>query len=184
MRTLMRFTGVGGQGVLLAGAIFAAAKINAGGHGLKTATYTSQVRGGPTVVDITLDDQQILYPYANDGEIDFMLSVAQVSYDQFKKGVKAGGTIVVEPNLVTPTEEDRKTWNIYEIPIITIAKEEVGNVITQSVLALSIANLMTGKTIDTETLREAMLSKVPAKVHDINNKAFDLGLKYAEEVMA
>ncbi|MFB1033010.1 MAG: 2-oxoglutarate:acceptor oxidoreductase, partial [Aliarcobacter cryaerophilus] len=41
-RTLMRFTGVGGQGVLLAGEIFAAAKISNGGFGLKTATYTSQ----------------------------------------------------------------------------------------------------------------------------------------------
>ncbi len=183
-KTLMRFTGVGGQGVLLAGSIFAAAKINAGGYGLKTATYTSQVRGGATVVDITLEDDPILYPYANDGEIDFMLSVAQVSYDQFKKGVKPGGTIVVEPNLVTPTKEDRETWNIFEIPIITIAKEEVGNVITQSVLALSIANLMTGHTITDETLRETMLSKVPAKVHDLNNKAFDLGIKYAKEAMA
>lgn len=183
-RTLMRFTGVGGQGVLLAGAIFAAAKIKAGGYGLKTATYTSQVRGGPTVVDITLEDEPILYPYANDGEIDFMLSVAQVSYDQFKKGVKKGGTIVIEPNLVTPSEEDRKTWNIYEIPIITIAKEEVGNVITQSVLALSIANYMTGNTVDDNILRETMLSKVPAKVHDINNKAFDLGIKYAQKAMA
>jgi len=183
-RTLMRFTGVGGQGVLLAGAIFAAAKIKAGGYGLKTATYTSQVRGGPTVVDITLEDEPILYPYANDGEIDFMLSVAQVSYDQFKDGVKPGGTIVVEPNLVTPTEEDRKKWNIYEIPIITIAKEEVGNVITQSVLALSIANLMTGSIVDNETLRETMLSKVPPKVHELNNKAFDLGLKYAKEAIA
>jgi len=183
-RTLMRFTGVGGQGVLLAGAIFAAAKIKAGGYGLKTATYTSQVRGGPTVVDITLEDEPILYPYANDGEIDFMLSVAQVSYDQFKDGVKPGGTIVVEPNLVTPSEEDRKKWNIYEIPIITIAKEEVGNVITQSVLALSIANLMTGSIVDNETLRETMLSKVPPKVHELNNKAFDLGLKYAKEAIA
>ncbi|WP_072681841.1 2-oxoacid:acceptor oxidoreductase family protein [Arcobacter sp. LA11] len=183
-KTLMRFTGVGGQGVLLAGSIFAAAKINAGGYGLKTATYTSQVRGGATVVDITLEDDPILYPYANDGEIDFMLSVAQVSYDQFKNGVKEGGTIVVEPNLVTPSEEDKKRWNIFEIPIITIAKEEVGNVITQSVLALSIANLMTGHTITDDVLRETMLSKVPAKVHDINNKAFDLGIKYAKEAMA
>ncbi len=180
-RTLMRFTGVGGQGVLLAGSIFAAAKIKAGGNGLKTSTYTSQVRGGATVVDITLEDDEILYPYANDGEIDFMLSVAQVSYDQFKNGVKPGGVIVVEPNLVNPTEEDRQKWKIYEIPIITIAKEEVGNVITQSVLALSIANYMTGETVKNEILRETMLSKVPAKVHDINNKAFDLGLKYAQE---
>ncbi|MFK2823989.1 2-oxoacid:acceptor oxidoreductase family protein [Arcobacter sp. YIC-80] len=183
-RTLMRFTGVGGQGVLLAGAIFAAAKINDGGYGLKTATYTSQVRGGPTVVDITLQDEEILYPYANEGEIDFMLSVANVSYNQFKSGVKPGGTIVIEPNLVRPSDEDRKIWNIIEIPIITIAKEEVGNVITQSVLALAMANYFTGETIPKEKLRETMLSKVPAKVHDINNKAYDLGYKYAQEAEA
>jgi len=180
-KTLMRFTGVGGQGVLLAGSIFAAAKINDGGYGLKTATYTSQVRGGPTVVDITLQDDEILYPYANDGEIDFMLSVAQISYDQFKNGVKDGATIVIEPNLVTATEEDKKRWNIVEIPIITIAKEEVGNVITQSVLALAMANYFTGETVDNEILRKTMLSKVPPKVHELNNKAFDLGLKYAAQ---
>jgi len=182
-RILMRFTGVGGQGVLLAGSIFAAAKIKAGGYGLKTATYTSQVRGGPTVVDITLEDEPILYPYANDGEIDFMLSVAQVSYNQYKKGVKKGGIIVIEPNLVKPSQEDKQKWKIYEIPIITIAKEEVGNVITQSVLALSIANHMTGCTIDDDILRKTMLSKVPAKVHDVNNKAFDLGIECTKRVL-
>jgi 2-oxoglutarate ferredoxin oxidoreductase subunit gamma len=179
-RKLLRFTGVGGQGVLLAGEIFAAAKIKAGGHGLKTATYTSQVRGGPTVVDITLDDEEIFYPYAKEGEVDFMLSVAQVSYNSFKNGVREGGTIVVEPNLVHPTEEDKKRWNIVEIPIITIAKEEVGNVITQSVVALGIANCIM-EAVDKDLLEEVMLSKVPAKVHEINKAAYALGYKYAEE---
>jgi len=182
-RTLMRFTGVGGQGVLLAGEIFAAAKIKTGGHGLKTATYTSQVRGGPTVVDITLDDDEIFYPYANDGEVNFMLSVADVSYQTFKGGVKEGGTIVVDPNLVHPSDEDRKKWTIYEIPIIQIAKEEVGNVITQSVVALAIANTMMNA-IDKETLINTMLSKVPPKVHDVNKVAYELGEKYAKEAMA
>lgn len=182
-RTLMRFTGVGGQGVLLAGEIFAAAKIKAGGHGLKTATYTSQVRGGPTVVDITLDDEEIFYPYANDGEIDFMLSVAQKSYNLFKNGVSEGGTIVVEPNLVHPTDEDRKKWNIIEIPIITIAKEEVGNVITQSVVALAIANCLMDA-LDKDHLKDVMLSKVPKKVHELNLKAYELGYKYAQEAKA
>ena len=182
-RTLMRFTGVGGQGVLLAGRILAAERIKVGGYGLKTATYTSQVRGGPTVVDITLDDEEIFYPYANDGEIGFMLSVAQKSYDLFKNGVSDGGTIVVDPYLVKPTDEDRKKWNIVEIPIITIAKDEVGNVITQSVIALAIANTYM-KAIDKEALREVMLSKVPAKVHAVNNKAFDLGEKYANDAMS
>jgi len=181
-KTLMRFTGVGGQGVLLAGEIFAAAKIKTGGHGLKTATYTSQVRGGPTVVDIQLDDKEIYYPYANDGEISFMLSVAQVSYNSFKDGVQEGGTIVVDPNLVKPTDEDRKKWVIHEIPIITIAKEEVGNVITQSVVALAIANTMM-HAIDKTVLIDTMLSKVPAKVHDVNKVAYELGEKYANEAI-
>lgn len=177
-KVLMRFTGVGGQGVLLAGEIFAAAKIKTGGQGLKTATYTSQVRGGPTVVDIQLDDKEIYYPYAVDGDVDFMLSVAEMSYRLFKNGVKHGGTIIVDPNLVHPTEEDRKTWNIHEIPIITIAKEEVGNVITQSVVALAIANTMMDA-INKDVLIETMLSKVPAKVHEVNKKAYELGEKYA-----
>ena len=181
-RIVMRFTGVGGQGVLLAGEIFAAAKIKDGGHGIKTATYTSQVRGGPTVVDIQLDDNEIWYPYAIDGQIDFMLSVADKSYQLFKSGVREGGTIVIEPNLVHPTDEDRKKWNIVEIPIITIAKEEVGNVITQSVVALAIANTYT-KALDEKVLIDTMLSKVPPKVHELNLKAFELGKKYAQESM-
>jgi 2-oxoglutarate ferredoxin oxidoreductase subunit gamma len=183
MRNTLRFTGVGGQGVLLAGEIMAACKIKEGGFGLKTATYTSQVRGGATVVDITLDDNEIRYPYANEGEIDFMLSVADVSFHQFKNGVRPGASIVVDPNLVHPTDEDRKKWKIFEIPIITIAKEEVGNVITQSVVALAITNTMT-KVLDDDSLIETMISKVPAKVHAANRKAYELGQKYALEALA
>jgi len=182
MRHTLRFTGVGGQGVLLAGEIMAACKIKNGGYGLKTATYTSQVRGGATVVDITLDDEEIRYPYANEGEIDFMLSVADVSYQQFKNGVKPGGIIVVDPNLVHPTDEDRKKWTIHEIPIITIAKEEVGNVITQSVVALAITNTMT-EVLPEQSLIDTMLSKVPPKVHEANKLAYSLGKKYALEAM-
>ncbi len=183
MRRQLRFVGVGGQGVILAGEILAEAKIKSGGYGVKSATYTSQVRGGPTKVDILLDDNEIMYPYANEGEIEFMIATAQVSYDQFKNGVKEGGNIVVEPNLVTPTDEDRKKWNIYEIPLITIAKEEVGNVITQSVVALGITMEMT-KVLDFDLVMEVTLEKVPKKVHEVNKKAYELGIKYAKEALS
>ena len=183
-RKVLRFTGVGGQGVLLAGEIFASAKINQGGFGMKTATYTSQVRGGPTVVDIQLDDKEIWYPYAIDGQIDFMLSVADVSYQLFKNGVREGGTIVVEPNLVYPTEEDRKKWNIVEIPIITIAKEEVKLVLTQSVVCIGNCKYLSRTLLDEDLLIETMLSKVPERFHKPNILAYDLGKKYAQEAMA
>ena len=180
MRNQLRFTGVGGQGVLLAGEILAAAKISDGGYGVKAATYTSQVRGGATVVDILLDDKEILFPYAIDGEIEFMLSVADISFQQFKGGVKEGGIIVIDPDLVHPTDEDRQKWKIYEIPIIRVAKYEVGNVVTQSVVALAIAMELT-KVMDKDKVIETMKKKVPAKVLDANLKAWELGEKYAKE---
>lgn len=182
MEYQLRFTGVGGQGVLLAGEILAEAKIKDHGYGVKAATYTSQVRGGPTKVDILLDSEEILYPYANEGEIDFMLSTAQVSYNAFKGGVKAGNIIVVEPNLVTPSDEDKKKFRIYEIPIITIAKEEVGNVVTQSVVALAITVAMT-KCVNRDLVFETMLEKVPDKVKELNKKAFELGERYAMQAL-
>ena len=182
MQREFRFVGVGGQGVILAGEILAEAKIKNNGYGVKASTYTSQVRGGPTKVDIVLSDSEILYPYANEGEIEFMLATAQVSYDAFKNGVKNGGIIVVEPNLVTPATDDKNRWKIYEIPIITIAKEEVGNVITQSVIALAITVEMT-KALDHELVKEVMLSKVPTKVKEANEKAYKLGIEYAKKAL-
>lgn len=178
----LRFTGVGGQGVLLAGEILAEANVRAGGYGVKASTYTSQVRGGPTKVDILLDDREILYPYANEGHIDFMLSTAQISYDQFKNGVKNGGIIVVEPNLVTPTAEDRARFRIYEIPIISIAKDEVGNVVTQSVVALGIA-VFFSHCVARDLVYDTMISKVPAKVMELNKRAFELGELHSENVL-
>ncbi len=182
MRTQLRFTGVGGQGVLLAGEILAEAKIRDKGYGVKAATYTSQVRGGPTKVDILLDDHEILYPYANEGEIDFMLSTAQVSFDLFKSGIKEGGMVVIEPNLVKVSEEDKKRFQIFEIPIITIAKEEVGNVVTQSVVALAVTVTFT-KCVDRDLVYETMIEKVPAKVVEQNKKAFELGEYYAKRAL-
>jgi len=37
--------------------------------------------------------------------------------------------------------------------------------------------------IDKQVLIDTMLSKVPAKVHELNLKAYELGEKYAKESM-
>ncbi|MBK1971720.1 2-oxoacid:acceptor oxidoreductase family protein [Campylobacter sp. TTU-622] len=181
MKFQLRFGGEGGQGVITAGEILAKAAIKKGLYAFKASTYTSQVRGGPTKVDVIIDESEILFPYAIEGEIDFMLSTANKGYKGFKDGVKDNGIIVIEPNLVYPEEQDYKKWQIFKIPIISIAKDEVGNVATQSVIALAIAAYMS-KCIDLNILREIMLEMVPAKTKEANAKAFDLGIEYASRV--
>ena len=183
MRKQLRFSGVGGQGVLLAGEILAEAKIESGGYGIKAASYTSQVRGGPTKVDILLDEEQILYPYATEGSIDFMLSTAQVGFDSFKSGIKEGGIIVIDSNLVKASEQDREKYKIIEIPIISIAKNEIGNVVTQSVVALGVSVELSG-CMDRELVFSVMQKKVPSKVLELNKKAFEVGVEYAKRALA
>ena len=112
MKYQLRFGGEGGQGVITAGEILAEAAIDEGRFASKASTYTSQVRGGPTKVDIIIDEKEILFPYAIEGEIDFMLSTANKGYKGFCDGVKNGGIIVIDPNLVQPTSEDFKKWHI------------------------------------------------------------------------
>lgn len=180
MRKQLRFSGVGGQGVLLAGEILAEAKIESGGYGIKAASYTSQVRGGPTKVDILLDEEKILYPYATEGDIDFMLSTAQVGFDLFKSGIKEGGIIVIDSNLVKASEEDKAKYKIIQIPIISVAKNEIGNVVTQSVVALGVSVELSG-CMDRDLVFSVMQKKVPAKVLEINKKAFEIGEEYAKK---
>lgn len=176
MKRQLRFVGLGGQGVILAGEILAAAKIQAGGYGVKASSYSSQVRGGATKVDILLDDEVINYPYANEGEIEFMLATAQKSFDLFKSGVKEGGIIVIESNLVQASEEDKKKYKIFAFPIIAKAKDEIGNILTQSVIALGLALAFT-KLLDEKIVEERMLASVPKKFQELNKKAFQLGLR-------
>ncbi|WP_300223516.1 2-oxoacid:acceptor oxidoreductase family protein [uncultured Helicobacter sp.] len=183
MRKQLRFSGVGGQGVLLAGEILAEAKIESGGYGIKAASYTSQVRGGPTKVDILLDEEPILYPYATEGSIDFMLSTAQMGFDLFKSGIKDGGIIVIDSNLVKASEQDREKYKIIEIPIISIAKNEIGNVVTQSVVALGVSVELSG-CMDRELVFSVMQKKVPSKVLELNKKAFEVGVEYAKRALA
>ncbi|ASQ30759.1 2-oxoglutarate:acceptor oxidoreductase, gamma subunit [Campylobacter avium LMG 24591] len=183
MKYQLRFGGEGGQGVITAGEILAEAAIEENRYAFKASTYTSQVRGGPTKVDIIIDDKEIFFPYAIEGEVDFMLATADKGYQSFKSGVKPGGIIVVEPNLVYPEDSDYEKWKVFKIPIITIAKDEVGNVATQSVVALAIAAYMT-KCIDLSNLRKVMLEMVPAKTRELNAKAYDLGVEYATKALA
>jgi len=64
-----------------------------------------------------------------------------------------------------------------------IAKYEVGNVVTQSVVALAIAVEMT-HVMDPDEVLEAMKKKVPPKVLEKNIKAWELGVEYAKRALA
>jgi len=174
-----RFSAVGGQGVLLAGDILAlAAQKYEGRFSVQSPTYTAQVRGGPTKIDVIIDDEPVVYPKTT--AIDFFLSMAQGSYDAFFYDIKDNATVVIDPNLVTKWNENYLT---YRVPIIEMTKAQIGKMVMSSVLSLGIMVELTG-IVSKEAVEKALMDKAPRGTEELNLKAINIGFEQAKILKA
>ncbi len=165
-----RFAAVGGQGILLAGDILAEAAINYEGlFALDSPTYTAQVRGGPTKVDVIIDQNRILFTRTT--AIDFMLCLAQRSWDRFGYDLKSDCIILIDPFLVHNV--DRK-YRVYELPIIELTKKEMKKMVYTSAVSLGAMIGLTGL-FNPESVIKAIIDKAPKGTEEANIKAFKLG---------
>ena len=166
----VRFTAVGGQGILLAGDILATAAIDfAGLYALDSPTYTAQVRGGPTKIDVIIDDTKILFPRTT--AIDCILSLSQKSHDFFATDLKKDCKIIVDPILVHNVDD---SYEVYRVPIIEMTKKEMHKMVYTSAVSLG-AMIGITEILPVDIVRQALLKKAPRGTEDQNIKAFNLG---------
>lgn len=171
-----RFSAVGGQGVILAGDLLARAAYEEGKFSVQSPTYTAQVRGGPTKIDVIISAKKILYPRT--AEIDFFLSLAQRSYDFFGVGLKPDCTVLVDPNLV---HDVRGRKGVYKIPLIELTHSKLGRMVFTSVVALGAMVELT-EIVQHDTIRKIVEKHAPKGTEKINLKALDIGFSAAKAV--
>ena len=168
----VRLAAVGGQGLITAGALLAKGVIEKKGmYATQSPTYTSQVRGGPTKVDILMDKEEILFPQAT--AIDLYFATAQKSFDLYYHHIKSDAVIIVDSDLVTkrPPGMPQK---LYGIPLTKETVAHVGNIVTVSVVALGIVAKVS-KLLSKEELQNIVVSSFPKSAEELNLKAIDLG---------
>ncbi len=173
-----RLSGEGGQGVVMGGAILAeAAILHEGRYAVQSPMYGSRVRGGPTKVDVIVSDEEIIYPRAT--AINFFLSLAQVSFDKYGTDLARDVIILVDENLVpnTPAGGGR----IYRYPFVTVAKQELGNVVLSNIIALAVLVELTG-VVSGRALWQAIEARVPQKYLDLNRQAMERGFEVAAKL--
>jgi len=175
-----RFSAVGGQGIILAGTILADAAFLDGLQAAGSPTYTAQVRGGPTKVDVIIDSERILFPRTAD--LDFFLSLATNSYRRFGTNIRPGVPVVVDPNLVEVPKEDFEKYNIYEIPIIELTQKELGRMVYTSAVALGTFAALTD-VLSEESIREALIRRAPSGTETYNVKALEVGMDAARKMV-
>jgi 2-oxoglutarate ferredoxin oxidoreductase subunit gamma len=173
----MRFSGAGGQGLILAGIIMGeAASIFDGKQAVQSQSYGPEARGGASKSEVIISDQLIDFPKATN--VDALLALTQEACDKYSNDLKEGGILLVDSDLVKNLPEGNFT--VVSIPIISIAKNEVGRSIVANIVALGAMVALTG-IVSRESAEKAVLARVPEAFVELNRKAFAMGYSKALE---
>ena len=176
----LRFSGAGGQGLITAGIILAeAASIIEGKHAVQSQSYGPEARGGASKSEVIIGDGPIDYPKAT--IVDACLAMTQEAADKYANGIKDGGILLLDSDFAPNAPEGN--FKTYFLPIMRLAKTEIGREIVANVIALGAMIAMTG-VVDRESGEKAVLAKVPEAFIDLNKKAYALGFEKAQEMMA
>lgn len=171
----MRFTGSGGQGVILASVIFAEAAVLAGKNAVQSQAYGPEARGGSSKAETIVSTEPIWYSKVE--RPDFLLALNQASLDKYLPDVKDGGTVLADASLAVPRDGRVK---FVSLAMLQTAVEKVGRAVTGNIVSVGAINALLGL-FPGEILREAVKMHIPAGTEELNMKALGEGEKLARE---
>ncbi len=175
MRTEMRLTGSGGQGLILAGIIFAEAALLDGNNSLQSQSYGPEARGGASKAEVIISKEEIDFPKVEIPNV--LLSLTQVACDKYSAEIADDGIFIVDETVELETVKDSVT--LYRAPILKTATEVVGKSIVANIVAIGFITEIT-KIVSKENVEKAILSRIPAGTEELNKKALQEGYKLAE----
>jgi len=165
--------GFGGQGVLSAGRLVAAAGLLEGNEVSWLPSYGPEMRGGTANCHVIVADEPIGSPVLN--ECDCLVALNGPSLEKFEPMVRPGGWIVLDSTLVPedPTRTDVRTIAIEASRIAS----SMGNMTFAGVILLGAVAAAT-KGFRRDSFEKALYEILPKSKHGLipeEMKAFDLG---------
>jgi len=171
-------TGFGGQGIVLIGNILGKAATI---HDLKHATliqaYGPEARGGFCSAQVIISEEEILFPYVQHPQI--LVCMSQEGFDKNIASLLPGGLLIWDTDLVQTQDLD-PTWTTYHIPATRFA-DKLGNKMMANIVMLGFLSAIS-ELVQLDSLRQTVLSSVPAKTRETNARAFDRGREYGEAI--
>ena len=158
-RTEIRITGYGGQGVIMTGYIFGkAAAIYDDVHSTLTQSFGPEARGSACSAALIVDEEFVTYPYLRGADV--LIALSREGYEKYVGGLKEGGVLIYDEDLVTPRDGDLAAdVERLGIPAMRIA-EELGKRIVQNIVVVGFATAATG-IVGKEAAKQAVESSVP-----------------------
>jgi 2-oxoglutarate ferredoxin oxidoreductase subunit gamma len=176
-RVEFRCSGSGGQGILLAAAVIAEAAAALGRFVVQTQSYGPEARGGASKAEVIISGESIDYPEVDQPDVSLVLS--QAAYAKYAGDTKPGGLLIYDSGLVEVDEHDASVVRC-GLPFTQVASDELGKKVVTNIIAVGALARVSG-VLPVDAVRDAVLSRVPARFRELNERAFDLGVKLGDE---
>jgi 2-oxoglutarate ferredoxin oxidoreductase subunit gamma len=173
MRNEVRFSGFGGQGIILSAVIIGRAAVMYNNkYAVQTQVYGPEARGGASMSAVIIDDDPILYPKVSVPDIYVIMS--QEGFEKYGVDARDDAIMLIDSTLV----HSRPKCRCIEIPATRQAKEVLKKDIVANIVMLGA--LVAATHVVTEmALEKAILDSVPKGTEALNQKAMKLGFELA-----
>jgi 2-oxoglutarate ferredoxin oxidoreductase subunit gamma len=171
-RIEVRISGLGGQGVVLAGEILGRATAYDGKYVVQTQSYGAEARGSATKSEVIISDSKIGFPKVR--KCDVLVAMSQSAVEKHLKDLKEKGTLIVDEDLVKDIPETRA--KVFRIPAAKTAKKLLKSKLYANVVILGALTKITGIVKET-TVEKAIVDSVHGSAREANIKGFRAGLR-------
>ena len=174
------FSGFGGQGVLMMGYVLATSGMHEDKHVTFLPSYGAEVRGGTANCTITVSDEPIASPVASFPDFAVLMNTPSVM--RFEGGVKSGGTVFLNSDLVE-LRPKRRDIQVVAIPVNNIA-ERLGNARSANMVMIGAFVQKTGLVSLKSVIKsvKSIFETKGTKVHKINTLALKEGATFVKEL--
>ena len=172
------FSGFGGQGVLMMGYVLATSGMHEDKHVTFLPSYGAEVRGGTANCTITVSDEPIASPVASFPDFAVLMNTPSVM--RFEGGVKSGGTVFLNSDLVE-LRPKRRDIQVVAIPVNNIA-EILGNARSANMVMIGAFVQKTGLVSLKSVIKsvKSIFETKGTKVHKMNTLALKEGAAFVK----
>ncbi|RPI38518.1 MAG: 2-oxoacid:ferredoxin oxidoreductase subunit gamma [Methanoregulaceae archaeon] len=175
MRHEIRFSGFGGQGIILSAVIIGrAAVMYDNKSAVQTQVYGPEARGGASMSQVIIDDEEILYPKVSNPDIYVIMS--QEGFEKYGANAQDPAIMLVDSTLV----HSRPKCRCIDVPATREAKQTLKKDIVANIVMLG-ALIAATHVVSETALEKAILDSVPKGTEELNRKAMQLGLQLGKQ---
>lgn len=180
-RVELRFSGFGGQGIILSGYIVGrAATVHAGRYAVMAQSYGPESRGGACMSEVVIADGEIPFPRVT--HADVLVVMSQEAYRTYAARRPDDCLLIIDEDLVVPDDDLERGRLVLRAPATRLA-EEMGRRIIANIVMLGFLCGATG-VVPIDVMQDAVAASVPKGTEELNARAVDAGYACARALVA